>query len=662
MSVPNPETLIDRIATDASATAQEVTDLLVGFGISLTPVPPTRRSVSVRRLKFDGERTGTQWDGPFSAEFTFEAGVTALITNENLRGKSTVLELLTWGLRGEPRKLRKDVKPWFHNITLEYSVNGTAMATLLRHADDGYIATVIRSDDADDLHDYVEDGVSRGTIHVIASDLTEDQFKKHQDEMMLSLLSLEPITSFQKRQGSDQGRATVNSWPAYFGGIYLPRASSDALLGDTVFAGLPARLLQLFCNVPLMSTFIKLNTLTKQVGQDETNRSRREGEDAKSRAGVRKQLKAQLDQVEKNIKSLPSTSTRPYEAISAELRDAERDLDEARTIRRAAEQTYDTARAERQEEELRGNNDRETALAELLFQGLLPKSCPRCEQSIGADRRQTEEDEHQCAVCTKTIEEPTSDFDETTDEVEDDTDALAVLQEAEEVAKVSAEEARSKAQAALEKVEELATELTAASRSQAFTDRINLQLDAARLRGGLDNFPTDPIVTSASNTLAILNAATEVLREVTGEAAHLMFDELNEEILTLGKKFGIANLESVELDRRGGMKVTTAGVEDRFSQLTGGERLRLRVAVVVALLRIGHRSGVGSHPGLILLDSPGSDELTVENEATLLRELDSLKLEHVTLQVVVASAEPGAVIGHIDDSQVFAKLDGGPLW
>jgi energy-coupling factor transporter ATP-binding protein EcfA2 len=662
MSVPNPETLIGRIATDSSATAQDVSDLFAGFGISLTPVPPTQRSVSVRRLKFDGRRSGTQWDGPFSAEFTFETGVTALITNENLRGKSTVLELLTWGLRGEPRKLRKDVKPWFQNITLEYSVNGAAMAALLRQTDDGFIANVVRSDDANDLRGYVNDGIPRDTIHVIASDLSEEQFKTHQDEMMLGLLSLEPITSFQKRPGSDQGRPTVNSWPAYFGGIYLPKASSDALLGDTVFAGLPARLLQLFCNVPLMSAFIKLNTLTKQVGQDETNRTRREDEDAKSRADARKQLKAQLEQVEKSIKSLPSTSTRSYELIATELRDAEGELDTARTIRRAAEQTHDAARAERQEEERRGNNDRETALAELLFQGLLPTSCPRCEQSIGAERRQTEEDQHQCAVCTKTIEEPSTDFDETTEDVEDDTDALAVLQEAEEVARVSAEEAQSTAQAALQKVEDLAAELTAASRAQEFTDRINLQLDAARLQGGLDNFPTNPTVTSASTTLAILSAATEVLREVTADAAQVMFGELNEEILALGKKFGMPNLESVELDRRGGMKVTTAGVEDRFSQLTGGERLRLRVAVVVALLRIGHRTGVGSHPGLILLDSPGSDELTVENEATLLRELDSLKLEHATLQVIVASAEPAAVAGHIDDSQVFANLDGGPLW
>lgn len=109
------------------------------------------------------------------------------------------------------------------------------------------------------------------------------------------------------------------------------------------------------------------------------------------------------------------------------------------------------------------------------------------------------------------------------------------------------------------------------------------------------------------------------------------------------------------------MSVVTAGVEDSFKNLSGGERVRLRVAVIAALLRIGHRSGVGSHPGLILLDSPG-DELTADAETTLLTELDSLKSELPTLQVLVASDDPSAVQGHLAADQIYASLDGGPLW
>ena len=95
----------------------------------------------------------------------------------------------------------------------------------------------------------------------------------------------------------------------------------------------------------------------------------------------------------------------------------------------------------------------------------------------------------------------------------------------------------------------------------------------------------------------MLEAAVKELAEVTRTAALESFEDLNTEIAALGKKFGIDNLEKVELNRQGGMKVTTAGVETPFKGVTGGERLRLRVAVVVALLRVGHRAGYGSHPG-----------------------------------------------------------------
>ena len=159
----------------------------------------------------------------------------------------------------------------------------------------------------------------------------------------------------------------------------------------------------------------------------------------------------------------------------------------------------------------------------------------------------------------------------------------------------------------------------------------------------------------------MLEAALYVLSDFTAEAAGQLFAELDEEILSIGRKLGIDNLDSVELNRNGGMSVVTAGVQESFGNLSGGERVRLRIAVVAALLRVGHRSGVGSHPGLILLDSPG-DELTVDAEATLLHELDVLRNELPHLQILVASDEPAAVQGHIPDDHIYSSLDGSPLW
>ncbi|MDQ1245769.1 MAG: hypothetical protein QG597_136 [Actinomycetota bacterium] len=662
MSVPSPEVLTATIAAKARVDPRIVGTVLKAQGVSLVPVPPTTRSLDIRRLCLSGTRVNTVWDGPFEKSFEFSAGVTALITDQNLRGKSTVLELISWALRGSPRRLRDDVQPWFSRIVLEYSVNGIPMAVVMRKDASGMVVDILRSSDASVLSAYLAgEDVPASSVHVVAGGLAEAAFNAQQQELMLSMLQLEPITNFQTRQGSDQGDLRENGWPAYFGGVYLPQASSDALFGDTVFAALPARILQLFCNVPLMSSQIRLKTMGKLRRQDEENQHRRLVEDADARASERVELLTELEEVTAKLAELPSESGRTYAVIADELGKAERTLESQSSASRGATATLEEAKAARQAEELRVNSVRETELAVLLFQGLTPKHCPRCEQEIERQRTVKEDTDHECSVCTKPF--PGADADTGDEgEVEEVVDALEALGSAEEAARDSALAASAALVEARGEVERLAVELAGASRSDEFTSRLKLQLEKARLEGRVAGVPERPTELQRSESLRVIEAAAEVLNRVTGEAAKKVFEDLNAEILDLGRKFGINNLESIALNRQGGMDVTTAGVKVPFTRTTGGERLRLRVATVVALLRIGARAGVGSHPGLLLLDSPGSDELTVHDEATLLEELDSLKTELPGLQVVIASAEPAAVQGHVPEENVYSSLDGTPLW
>lgn len=660
MSVPGSSELTARIAARSGAELDVVETILKANAVSLLPVPPAQRRLNVRRLSFSGVRSRTRWDGPFEATFEFSDGVTALITNENLRGKSSVLELITWALRGSPRSLRADVRLWFERIVLEYSVNGVPMAVVLTKEESGFVADIMRASDPAVLSAALA-GEPAESVSYIASGLSEAEFKEQQDQLMLSLLSLEPITNFQKRPNSDQGTAQDNTWPAYFGGIYLPRAGSEILFGDVVFAALPARILQLFCNVPLMSTQIRLSTLGKVVRQDEANQNRRVAEDAAARAEEREALVAELAGVEAKLRALPSRGDRSYEVVADELRGAEVLMDELATVSRSAAMTFDEAKAARQAEEVRASVDRETELAGLLFQGINPKHCPRCEQKFESARAEREESDHECSVCSKPF--PLTDPDTGDEgEAEDSGDPLEALKAAEEAARVSAETAADDVTQMGRNVERLARELASASRANEFTNMLALRLEEARLKGRLETIPGGREEQRPSESLLVIEAANEVLKEVTAEAGKEMFADLNAQILALGRKFSIQNLEKVDLQRNGGMQVTTAGAEVPFRKVSGGERLRLRVAVIIALLRAGARAGVGSHPGLILLDSPGSDELTVHDEATLLEELDSLKSELPGLQVVIASAEPGAVLGHVPEQSIYSNLEGGPLW
>lgn len=671
------ENLVDRIARRARSTPEQVKGVLDSFGVNLRVTAPTPRSITIRRLTFSGIKTGTAWDGPFAAEFRFETGVTALVTEANLRGKSTVLELLTWLLRGTARRLRSDVRPWLRVATLEYAINGVPMATHLASVDGAFRADVWTADDAQVLERAVSAGSPSALIRVLASGLDEMDFASYQQAMMLDRMNLEPITNWQKFPGSEDGRPQVNGWPAYFGAIYLPDANSDVLLGDVAMAGLPARLLQLFCNVPLMSAYIKCRTLQRQVGQDEASHSRRTAADAAARAGQRKDLLAEEQRLLTQLEELVDPKGRTADVVRGELVAAEQAYSQAAAEYRNSRAQLAEATDARQSEKRRRNNETESAIARLLFHGLSPKHCPRCENPIGAERAIAEKDDHQCAICTTVItlddskdamqslaadEQEAEDLGATYTDEGPATDALEALIAAEDAARAAESASAGDFAAAENLIKLLTAELNTVQASSKFTQRRDLELNLAHIRGQLKSMPAEASTIPPSTTMAVLNAATIVLGEVNSNAAGTIFDQLNGEIAELGRAFGIDNLDHVQLNRSGGMKVTTAGVDENFGKLSGGERLRLRIAVLIALLRVGHRSGIGTHPGLILLDSPGSEELATADERRLVGELDALKREIPSLQVCITSAEVDAVHGVIDEKQIYAVTGAAPLW
>ena len=147
-----------------------------------------------------------------------------------------------------------------------------------------------------------------------------------------------------------------------------------------------------------------------------------------------------------------------------------------------------------------------------------------------------------------------------------------------------------------------------------------------------------PESTDESDTdLEIIKAVIHVANKAFEDSKDEIIAALNREILDLGIRFGIARLEEINLSSSGQMGLVKGDEKTSFSKLTPGERLRIRLATAIALLRIGKSLGVGRHPGLLIVDSPGSEELTAPDLAKLLMELKSISEEIPQLQVFIAS-------------------------
>ena len=148
---------------------------------------------------------------------------------------------------------------------------------------------------------------------------------------------------------------------------------------------------------------------------------------------------------------------------------------------------------------------------------------------------------------------------------------------------------------------------------------------------------------AAFDDLVVLRSAEWEANDRARRASEGMFVDLAAEIVTLAHRFGMSELESVALDRAAHMRVRTGGQETPFGKCTGGERWRLRLATVVALLRVGQQTGRGGHPGLLLVDGLGREELADTDALALLRALNSVCAEVPDLQVVITSADADLV-------------------
>lgn len=124
-----------------------------------------------------------------------------------------------------------------------------------------------------------------------------------------------------------------------------------------------------------------------------------------------------------------------------------------------------------------------------------------------------------------------------------------------------------------------------------------------------------------------------------------MFEELQSSILQdlsasikdLATKFGVQNLAEMELDGAGRLKIKQGDADLFFSGLTEGERLRVKIAAALAAVEVSRKRGLGRHPGLLMLDSPGSEEVASEDFQEMLLSVSNVAKDMGGVQVIIGT-------------------------
>lgn len=85
---------IEAIAGKASLSVSVVQEVLDRHAVEPQSTLPRRKSLRIRSVTLEGVKEGTVADGPFGRTFTFGPGLWAIVSDQNFRGKSTLLGVI----------------------------------------------------------------------------------------------------------------------------------------------------------------------------------------------------------------------------------------------------------------------------------------------------------------------------------------------------------------------------------------------------------------------------------------------------------------------------------------------------------------------------------------------------------------------------------------
>ncbi len=644
--------LAQRVAVRSGTEEAVVTAVMAAHGVAAATAPAAARSLRVARLRIAGTKSGVPDAGPFDRTFTFPAGVVMAVA-PNLRGKTSLLEIVTLCLRGTGRDLQADVASWIRAVECDIELNGVALAIRLR-LDHGTIeaGTVHQAALVDDLPAAEASGRPLISAH-------GPEYADRIEALMLDRLDLEPIHAVDQRAGLQQ-----HGWPSYFGALYPPAGGDRVLIGETAMAGLAGRLLAVFLDLPRTAVLTRVRTaLANLKAQSEADRQRVVSPRTAQLRAVHLQALQEAHTALAAVPAAPGPSAtvaaQRVASLSTRMADAERQW---RDLVRAHLQ----AKGDRQEDERGLNTLRENFVAARLFHGLDPANCPRCEAPVGADRKTRENSEHLCAICTEPL--VGADDEEAHRElVAEREHALEASSAAERAAKRGLEDADAETSRLMSELQQAESELADARVAREVGDRVRLEAEVARAEGALavlaeaeEPGPSE----EADPTLRVLAVLADELDKEMREASADLLRELGDEIAQLARDFGIAAVTDVKVDLRAALRIAKGGASaTSFSAQTPGERLRLRIATVVALLRVGARRGIATHPGLLMIDSLRAEEVQESDAHALLDALLGIADDTPGLQIITTTADQTLPTGRLPDDHVLRpSIAGGALW
>ncbi len=642
--------LRDAVADKAKVSPATVDLVLSEIGVR--EERPTRRAdtLAIRRLAFSGVKRATKYkDGPY--QFTWSdlgPGLFGILSPDaNQIGKSTVLDVMVWALRGRPRSLKPEVRAWIDEVELEFTIGGERYCVSFTDLDGIPQGKLVLQ--------------APGPARTLQTFKGEDHFEQVMGDLMMERFALQPIPNVSHT--GEEASQFMHAWTAYVASMFI-EGSHPAILGDVTTGALWWRMLQLFMGMPYAATHMALrNAVTLEQAQGEGAAVART---AQARFSVEiKHLEGETRRLKELLKKETGTaiSARELDELSTQNATLVRETSDLQVMISELEIATAALRTQRDEARATQRRLKEGAASRKVFAGLDPVCCPRCASAFEEERSLAEEAEGRCAVCDRsTLNDDAEALEEALEAARVRVDELVV---AEKAAQSRLDAARKELSTVVKTRTAVAGKVRAAeSQVSAIRRRRELEDEALRVAGALDQLKTlarKELPDHSAERLVILKAAEQIAEARMKAASSDVMSKLGDEMVLLAQRFGFKGLESVTV-RGNGIQVSISGVASYYSKQTPGQRLRLRIALVIAMMRMAHDTGFGHHPGLLLIDSPGSEELSELDLLAMISEINQIAEETPNLQVFVASARGNLLQPAFHKDNLILPTDSGTMF
>ncbi|MCC3289821.1 hypothetical protein [Arthrobacter sp. zg-Y1110] len=621
---------------------------------------------------------GATSDGPIVRalvpfDFVWEPvdGVNGIGSEHNLRGKSSIMNLLLWSLSGRCSEFSIPVKRWIEHVEVDWFV-GPERLRVAFDADNGEVrngtVTVVGKDGA------------MGTALV---SFDNDSFEDAMSSVMMNRLRLEPFTV------SQSGKSVTHRWSSYVNALWVRPKYLKSIIGKE--STLSVRLMQMFIGTDWVPVLATAATVAGTLGSEQNLSEARTRTATEAVESARAEALRNVGEVKAKIGALPTDVPDAAKTASAnaEISELIRQLHDLDTQLLKRSIAADTVRQQLKVAKAHQNTQYEDALLKKFFHQMAPTVCPRCTATVTAERRAAEPEEHKCSVCTSDLNLAALETDViVAASAEQSTSSVLVASAASALdgseaddAPVDEIEALERAMADIENnMDSLRSQISAlqvhrdelveetetdASLLAAAEERRLLEIELARAEGAAaaladpvrhtDESRVDPI------HLAIAEVAKEVLADWVKAHQDPLLDQISAEIERLVVNFGADSLSNIALDGAANMKLRQNGDLSMYSAVTPGEQLRLKIATVIALIKHGYAENIGRHPGFLLLDSPAAEEMPDGDLATMVSALLEVAAE-APMQIIVATRSTGPLMHLLPRESRLIADDNAFVW